>query len=637
MATKKKLLQAAAGQAGGAGGLNVEDVFSTFLWEGDGTSPRSITNNIDLSGEGGAVWVKRRDAANDHYLYDTERGAGKAAIVNGLNGNLNQTQGLKSFTSDGFTVGDSSGVNGTGQDIASWTFRKAPKFFTCLTYTGNGVAGRTISHDLGSEVGCMIIKKTSSTTDANWAVYHRETVTPDPAEFSLLLNSTGAAFRQGQHFNDTEPTSTEFTLGNSTTTNLNGEDYVAYLFAHNDGDGEFGPDGDADIIKCGSYTGTGSDGNSISLGFEPQWVLVKKTNEAYNWTIFDNMRGVVNGGNDQFLHPNVNDAENSFTNAIHFDADGFTVNGGFAWTNDNNDTYIYIAIRRGPMAVPESATDVFEMSHAEDSINGTFPVDAIITKVTPSASDHFVRDRLRDTGYLRTNRNSAEVSGGSIGFDHMTGLDSSGWGTDYIHWLWKRAPNFFDVVAYTGNGTAGRTVSHNLGVAPEMMWIKKRSSAFEWIVYSPAGDGYLRLNTTEVYAANNVLWNATSPTSTEFTLGGYTHVNGSGETYIAYLFASLDGVSKVFSVTKSSGSDASVNCGFSAGPRFVLLKRTDSTGDWYVWDSERGIVSGNDPYLLLNSTAAEVTSTDYIDPTSNGFTIVNGGLADGDYVGYAVS
>ena len=68
-----------------------------------------------------------------------------------------------------------------------------------------------------------------------------------------------------------------------------------------------------------------------------------------------------------------------------------------------------------------------------------------------------------------------------------------------------------------------------------------------------------------------------------------------------------------------------------------MLKRTDSTGDWYIWDTERGIVAGNDPYLLLNSTAAEVTSTDYIDPTSNGFTIVNGGLADGDYIGYSVA
>jgi hypothetical protein len=120
-------------------------------------------------------------------------------------------------------------------------------------------------------------------------------------------------------------------------------------------------------------------------------------------------------------------------------------------------------------------------------------------------------------------------------------------------------------------------------------------------------------------------------------LGSITHTNASGDTYIAYLFATLPGISKVFSVTKSSGSDASVDCGFTSGPRFVMLKRTDSTGDWYVWDTERGIVAGNDPYLLLNSTAAEVTSTDYIDPTSNGFTIVNGGLADGDYIGYAVS
>jgi hypothetical protein len=71
--------------------------------------------------------------------------------------------------------------------------------------------------------------------------------------------------------------------------------------------------------------------------------------------------------------------------------------------------------------------------------------------------------------------------------------------------------------------------------------------------------------------------------------------------------------------------------------RFVLLKRTDSTGDWYVWDTARGIVAGDDPYLLLNSTAAEVTNTDYIDPTSNGFTIVDGGLANGDYIFYAIA
>ena len=98
--------------------------------------------------------------------------------------------------------------------------------------------------------------------------------------------------------------------------------------------------------------------------------------------------------------------------------------------------------------------------------------------------------------------------------------------------------------------------------------------------------------------------------------------NASSYTYIAYLFASLDGISKVGSYT-GTGSNVNVDCGFTAGSRFILIKRTDSSGDWYVWDTERGIVSGNDPYLLLNSDAAEVTNTDYIDPLNAGFTVTS--------------
>jgi hypothetical protein len=95
-----------------------------------------------------------------------------------------------------------------------------------------------------------------------------------------------------------------------------------------------------------------------------------------------------------------------------------------------------------------------------------------------------------------------------------------------------------------------------------------------------------------------------------------------GELGIAYLFATLAGVSKVGSYT-GTGADLNVDCGFSAGARFILIKRADSTGDWYVYDSARGIVAGNDPYLLLNSTDAEVTGTDYIDPLSSGFTVTS--------------
>ena len=105
-----------------------------------------------------------------------------------------------------------------------------------------------------------------------------------------------------------------------------------------------------------------------------------------------------------------------------------------------------------------------------------------------------------------------------------------------------------------------------------------------------------------------------------FSLSSLSGVNASGDTFVAYLFASAPGVSKVGSYT-GTGTTNQINCGFTGGARFVMIKRTDSTGDWYVWDSARGIVSGNDPYLLMNSSAAEVTNTDYIDPYSAGFEI----------------
>jgi hypothetical protein len=106
-----------------------------------------------------------------------------------------------------------------------------------------------------------------------------------------------------------------------------------------------------------------------------------------------------------------------------------------------------------------------------------------------------------------------------------------------------------------------------------------------------------------------------------FTIGTAFATNNSGDTYVAYLFATCAGVSKVGSYT-GNGSSQTIACGFTAGSRFVLIKRTDSTGDWYVWDSARGIVAGNDPHLSLNDAAAEVTTDDSVDTDNSGF-IVN--------------
>ena len=190
--------------------------------------------------------------------------------------------------------------------------------------------------------------------------------------------------------------------------------------------------------------------------------------------------------------------------------------------------------------------------------------------------------------------------------------------------MFKRAPGFMDVVAYDGTG-ANATHSHNLNAVPELIITKSRSQAGEhWWVYSSAtGAGKaLKLNSTGAEDSWTGFWNNTAPTSSVFSTTGYDGNNGSGKTYIAYLFATLPGISKVGSYT-GTGNAINVDCGFTSGARFIMIKRTDNTGGWYVWDTAQGVVSGNDPYILLNDTSAQVTNTDYVDPLNAGFTVTS--------------
>lgn len=142
------------------------------------------------------------------------------------------------------------------------------------------------------------------------------------------------------------------------------------------------------------------------------------------------------------------------------------------------------------------------------------------------------------------------------------------------------------------------------------------------------------LNSSAAVTSN--YW-AASPAATSTNIYTDTNVNapGTGDAWVAYLFASCPGVSKVGSYT-GTGATQVINCGFTGGARFVLIKATSTTGDWYVWDSARGIVAGNDPYLALNSTAAEVTITDWVDTAASGFELSNaaGNLANTNLATY---
>jgi hypothetical protein len=214
-------------------------------------------------------------------------------------------------------------------------------------------------------------------------------------------------------------------------------------------------------------------------------------------------------------------------------------------------------------------------------------------------------------------------------------------GAPYINWFFGRAPGFFDEVCYNGNSST-QTVTHNLAAVPELMIVKIRNGVSGWPVYSSAvgNTKLLRLNTTSAESVDNV-WANTTPTASSFTVGNNGDVNQSGGTYVAYLFASCPGVSKVTNFT-GTGALQTINCGFTSGARFVLIKRTDSTGNWFVWDSSRGLSSSNDPYLLLNSTAAEVTTTNWVDTTSTGFqvTAASGNdvnISGASYIALAIS
>jgi hypothetical protein len=239
-------------------------------------------------------------------------------------------------------------------------------------------------------------------------------------------------------------------------------------------------------------------------------------------------------------------------------------------------------------------------------------------------------DKLRGANkYLIPLSTAAEGTSSNIvnsfdqdGVTYGAGNNTNGSSTTYANWMFRRAPGFFDVVAYTGTGST-QTVSHNLGVVPELILIKARSiNGGDWAGYSAAlGNTKTIALSWDGASQTASYWNNTSPTSSVFSVSTAAgNVNQNTETYIAYLFATAPGVSKVGNYT-GTGTTKQIDCGFTAGARLVLIKRTDSTGDWYTYDTARGIISGNDPYLLLNSTAAEVTGTDYIDPLSSGFEI----------------
>ena len=600
------MLKAKLLAGGGAETIYADDVFSAYTYTGTG-STQTITNGIDLAGKGGMVWLKQRSNATDNYLFGTVKGVRNWTISNKTNAEATSPAGnndLYAFTSSGFSLGAEYGTNtnGTSNTYVSWTFRKAPKFFSQATATVTGGVDATVSFSDLATLGMVAVKRTDST--GSWYVWHRSLT----AGKLLYLEQTAA-----------EATLGHITVSGTTVTLEGGViangTYIVYAWAH-----DAATDG---LIQCGTWTGAAN----MNLGWEPQYVMIKAANAVEDWYVNDSSRGMTAvGSSDLSLRANSTSAESAGVK-ITPNATGFT-------TANLTNTYVYLAIRR-PNKPPTVGTQVYNAiartgNNALTAVTGLgFSPDLLINGGRTASWKAFWWDRLRGAHRYSISATTAAEGTGTTNGTQSLDMDGFTVGTNtdgenantigIINWCFKRAPGVFDVVCWTGDNTTNRSIPHQLSASPELVIWKNRTSALNWAAYSSSllTTDRLYLNLADAVLSTSAL--LTSVSSSDIVAASASgYVNASGSTYVAYLFATKAGISKCGSYTGNATTNA-IDCGFTTGARFVLIKRTDSTGDWYVWDTVRGIIAGNDPYLLLNSSAAEVTSTDYIDSYTSGF------------------
>lgn len=649
-----------------------DDVYGSKTYTGNGGT-QTIETGFDLTADDGMVWIKCLDAQSDNNVFDTKRGFdssnSKMLVTNKTQAEL----GLTSYvnpTSSGVTLNSSgTDTNESNKTYLVQTFKVQPGFFDIVTYTGNGTAGHNISHSLGSVPGMIWVKRRDS--GGNWFVYHRSLIAGSGGKFGttsagenyLRLHASYEVSKSTTVFNDTDATSTNFTVGTNTGTNANNGTYVAYLFAHHDGNGEFGENGDEDIISCGSVQGIDANfGTVVDLGYEPQWSLYKGS--------ADNPQGANSDGaqwqlrttgyawaseNSEVLSPH--ERESYGGSNVLLRSKGFRPT-----SSDNSYTtwYIYCAIRRShkPLAGLVNATDVFSIQrgHEANGYAGSPESQGIDFGFTPdawlcgraSASDNvldgplLLGNRLEYPGRTALTDRTAHTNNFLDAVYWLGGSDSMPTGSDLYmgatrgfndsgfknyYYGFKRAAGFFDCMKYQGDGTTNRNLIHNLRVAPELIIIKRQTSDQDWHVWYP-GAGHtnkLVLNTNAGTTNSGSIFGSSSsnvPNASRFVVSDSdVDINVSNMYYQAWLWSSYAGISKVGTYSGNS-SAVTVDCGFSSGSRFLLIKRVNGTGDWFLYDSLRGLTTGTDPYVLVNSDANGATeSQNWVENHNSGFKV----------------
>ena len=328
-----------------------DDYFNIVLY----TGTQTITN-IDVGFQPDFVWIKSRSNTQVHALFDAVRGTSIGALQSNATASENANQKLVAYTSTGFTLPSVNyeWTNTTGWTFASWNWlasnttasntqgsiastvsANTTSGFSIVSYTGNGSSAQTVGHGLGVAPKMVIVKRRDGTDD--WYVNH--TSASATAGSYLKLNNTQAVITgSAARWNNTNPTSTVFAIGDDSGLNASGGTYIGYCFADVKG-----------FSKLGSYTGNGStDGTFVYTGFKPSFVIIKcSSSGSTQWRMFDVKRDTYNPM-DKEISANTDDAESSPSRYHDFLSNGFKMRDTNVNTNGSGSSYIYMAFAENP-------------------------------------------------------------------------------------------------------------------------------------------------------------------------------------------------------------------------------------------------------------------------------------------------
>ena len=314
---------------------NPELYFQADLYTGNGSNGNAKTFDGDEDMQPNVVWIKSRSAAENQHIFDSIRGANKRLLTNTTGTEFDDSSNLQSFDSNGFTLGTADGINKNNATFVAWCWKEsATAGFDILTFEGNGTDDTDISHNLSAVPHWIICRNIDSAKD--WCVYHHKN-TSAPETDLLVLNTTAATSDSNDKWSDEAPTSSVFTVGDSSQLNASGNTSIAYLWSEKQG-----------FSKFGSYIGNGNnDGPFVYTGFRPAWVMCKGTASNREWVMHDNKRDAENVV-DGTLYANTNDAEGTGTARMDFLSNGFKLReDGNNW-NASGETYVYMAFAEAP-------------------------------------------------------------------------------------------------------------------------------------------------------------------------------------------------------------------------------------------------------------------------------------------------